>query len=125
MRTGLSKRLALLLLIPFGKSPGSLRNGILIASAFLAFWMPEHAVAAIFFAIVLEIVHTLELKPLRSKYAASLFIAMAWGAIIGGVTTYLGGARNPLAVGMLQETFGMSVGFLEWVVAVIPVVAIL
>jgi hypothetical protein len=55
MRTGLSKRLALLLLIPFGKSPTSLRNGILFTSAFLAFWMPEHAVAAMFFSIVLEV----------------------------------------------------------------------
>ena len=125
MRTGLSKRLALLLLIPFGKSPVSLRNGILFTSAFLAFWMPEHAVAAMFFSIVLEIVHTMRLKPLRSNYAASLFIAMAWGSIIGGVTTFLGGARNPLAVGMLRETFGEGIEFLEWVVAVIPATVII
>jgi sodium-dependent dicarboxylate transporter 2/3/5 len=125
MTTGLSKRLALLLLVPFGSSPGKLRNGILFTSAFLAFWMPEHAVAAMFFSIVLEIVHTLRLKPLHSKYGASLFIAMAWGSIIGGVTTFLGGARNPLAVGMLRETFGQSIGFLEWVVAVIPAVVVI
>lgn len=125
MRTGLSKRMALWLLIPFGKSPDSLRTGILFTTAFLAFWMPEHAVAAMFFSIVLEIVHTLDLKPLRSKYATSLFIAMAWGSIIGGVTTFLGGARNPLAVGMLKETFGETIGFLEWVVAVFPAMIIM
>ena len=49
----------------------------------------------------LEIAHALDLKPLKTNYGKSLFLGMAWGAIIGGVATFLGGARNPLAVGML------------------------
>lgn len=125
MSTGLSRRLALVFLHRFDRSPGTLILGILISSAFLSFWMPEHAVAAMMFPIVLEIAHALGLKPPKSSYGKSLFLAMAWGAIIGGVATFLGGARNPLAVGMLQETYGLSIGFFEWMRAVVPVVLIM
>ena len=50
---------------------------------------------------------------------------MAWGCIVGGVATFLGGARNPLAVGMLLETTGQSIGFFEWMLAVVPAVIIM
>ncbi|PUU86950.1 SLC13 family permease [Halanaerobium sp.] len=40
---------------------------------------------------------------------------MAWGTVIGGITTYLGGARNLLAVGLLEKHYGISIGFFEWI----------
>jgi sodium-dependent dicarboxylate transporter 2/3/5 len=77
--------------------------------------MPEHAVAAMLFPIILEIAVSLDLKPLESNYGKLLFLTMAWGAVIGGITTYLGGARNLLAVGLLEKHYGMSIGFFEWI----------
>lgn len=124
MKTGLSSRLAFLFLSRFRRSPMSLALGILISSAFLTFWMPEHAVAALLFPIVLEICFALKLRPLESRYAKLLFLSLAWGTVIGGVGTLLGGARNPLAIQILQETYGVSIGFFEWIVAVFPVVVI-
>jgi len=124
MKTGLSRRLALVFLHRFDRSPNVLLAGIMLSSGFLSFWMPEHAVAAMMFPIILEIANALELKPLKSNYGKSLFLCMAWGAITGGVATFLGGARNPLAVGMLQQTYGLSIGFFEWMRAVVPVVVI-
>jgi len=125
MRTGLSRRLALFFLHRFDRSPGVLLLGILLSSAFLSFWMPEHAVAAMMFPLVMEIARELGLKPLKTNYGKSLFLCMSWGAIIGGVATFLGGARNPLAVGMLQETYGLSIGFFQWMRAVVPVVVVM
>ena len=65
MRSGLSTRLALLVLRHFGRSPNSLLLGFLCLSAFLSFWMSEHAVAAMLFPIVLEVVNALKLVPGR------------------------------------------------------------
>lgn len=120
MRSGLSTRVALFFLEKFGSSPSKLIVGILFTGAFLSFWMSEHAVAAMLFPIVLEIAHSLKLHPLKSTYGKALFLAMAWGVIIGGVATFLGGARNPLAVGILRESTGISIGFVEWITAIIP-----
>jgi sodium-dependent dicarboxylate transporter 2/3/5 len=125
MQSGLSARLALTFLSWFRGSPGQLLSGILISSAFLAFWMPEHAVAAMMFPIVLEIGRSLKLKPTESRYGKALFLSLAWGAIIGGVATYLGGARNPLALALLNDRYGITIGFLEWMVAIVPLVLLM
>ena len=120
MKSGLSTRLAVHFLRRFGRSPRSLLAGVVFSGGFLAFWMPEHAVAALLFPIVLEIARALEVPPLRSGYGRALFLALAWGAVSGGIATFLGGARAPLALGILGEHYGLTIGFLEWMVAVAP-----
>jgi sodium-dependent dicarboxylate transporter 2/3/5 len=122
MKTGLSTRIAFLFLSKFGRSPITLVLGVLLSSAFLTFWMPEHAVAALFFPIILEIAFALKLRPLQSRYGKLLFLSLAWGAVIGGVGTLLGGARNPLAIQILHQNYGISIGFFEWILAVFPLV---
>ncbi len=114
-QTGLGSRIASRIIDTFGSSPRLLLIGILISSAFLSCIMPEHAVAALLFPIILEIAVSLELKPLQSNYGKLLFLSMAWGAIIGGITTYLGGARNILAVGLLEKNYGIAIGFFSWI----------
>jgi len=125
LQSGLSARLALVFLSWFRGGPGRLLTGILVSSAFLSFWMPEHAVAAMMFPIILEIGRSLRLKPGESSYGKALFLSLAWGAIIGGVATYLGGARNPLALGLLNDRYGISIGFFEWMAAIIPLVIVM
>lgn len=125
MKSGLSKRFALAVIGRFGKTPKRLLLAVYLFPAFLSFWMSEHAVAAMMFPIVVEITKVLELRPMRSSYGKALFVAMAWGCIIGGVATFLGGARNPLAVGILKETTGQGIGFFEWMVAVVPAVLVM
>jgi sodium-dependent dicarboxylate transporter 2/3/5 len=86
--------------------------------------MSEHAVAAMMFPIVIALSESLELKPYESNYGKALFLAMAWGCIIGGVATFLGGARAPLAVGILRDTTGESVDFITWTLATLPTVIV-
>lgn len=125
MKTGLSKRLAILFLKQFDRNADMLSFGILVTSFFLTFWMPEHVVAALLFPIILEIAKNLKLKPQQSNLGKKLFLSMAWGTVIGGVSTFLGGARNPLAIEMLKETYNLDISFLEWMIAVIPVASVL
>ncbi|MFQ5685535.1 MAG: SLC13 family permease [Candidatus Scalindua sp.] len=121
-RTGLSNRMALIFLTWFGHSPKILLLGVIALSAFFSFWMPEHAVAAMMFPIVVAISSSLELKPTEGNYGKALFLGMAWGCVIGGVATFLGGARAPLAVGILQDTTGESIDFIKWALAALPTV---
>ncbi len=120
MRCGLSRRIALAALQRFGESPRLLLFGVLALAAFFSCWMSEHAVAAMMFPIVLEIVDCLKLSPQTSRYGKAIFLALAAGCIIGGITTFLGGARAPLAVGILQEATGLTIGFLPWALAALP-----
>jgi sodium-dependent dicarboxylate transporter 2/3/5 len=121
MKTGLSRRLSLLFLSRFDSSPRRLLLGILVTCTLMAFIMPEHAVAAIMFPVVTVIASGLRLKPGESQYGIQLYLCMAWGAIIGGVATFLGGARNPLAIALLDEHYGLSISFFEWIIAAVPI----
>ncbi len=120
MKSGLSKRMALFILSRFSRTPRTLILGILITCSFLALIMPEHAVAALMFPVVSSIALSLDLEPFDGQYGACLFLAMSWGSVIGGVGTLLGGARTPLALGLLQEAFQQSISFWGWSKVALP-----
>jgi solute carrier family 13 (sodium-dependent dicarboxylate transporter), member 2/3/5 len=125
MKSRLSTRIALAILHRFGHTPRTLLSSIFLLNAFMSFFMSEHAVAAMNFPIVLEIASVLRLSKQRSNYGRALFLSMAWGTTIGGVATLLGGARAPLALGMVREATGQTFTFLEWTLASVPLVACL
>lgn len=120
--SGLSSRLARAMLVRFGHTPNRLAITVFVASALLSFVMSEHAVAAMMFAVVVEISRSLNLVPNHSNYGKRLYMAIAWGCVIGGIATFLGGARAPLAVGMLREATGLDFSFYEWTLATLPIV---
>ncbi|ATX81279.1 anion transporter [Mariprofundus ferrinatatus] len=120
MKSGLSERLALLTIDKVGTSPRRLLLAMLLLPALMACVMPEHAVAALFLPIAWEIVRSLGLKA-GNRYAQSIFFALAWGAVTGGVVTLLGGARGPLAMALSEELTGSSFSFLDWTLAAAPI----
>ncbi len=121
MQTGASEHLALKFIEHFGRGSRSLLAAVLLLPACMAMTMPEHAVAAVFLPIVWQIVRSLGLRA-RHPYAQALFLSMAWGAIIGGVTTLLGGARGPLALALVEEISGHGFSFMDWTLAALPIV---
>ncbi len=125
MNSGLSTRVALTIMDRFGETPKRLILSIFLLAASLSFLMSEHAVAAMLFPIVFEISKGLNLKPGKSNYGKLLFFSLAWGCVIGGVATFLGGARVPLAIGILKETTGKTIEFLDYTVAVLPIVIVM
>jgi len=124
IKSGLSKRIALAILTHFSASPRLLVFGILITCGFLALIIPEHAVAALMFPVVGTIALSLDLQLLEGQYGTVLFLAMSWGSVIGGVGTLLGGARAPLAIGLLKEAFGQSISFWGWSKIALPMAAL-
>ncbi|MFQ5645974.1 MAG: SLC13 family permease [bacterium] len=124
MRSGLSSRIALQVLKRWGQTPRSLLLSMLLLPAFLSFWMSANAVAAMMYPIVAEIAHSLKLSVTDNNYGTRLFLSMTWGCVIGGVATFLGGARAYLAVGIMYQLTGASIDFLTWSGYAIPTVIV-
>lgn len=124
MRSGLSTRLALAVVSRFGKTQSSLLGAILGIGALMSCFIIAHAVAAMLFPIVLEVVRATGAKA-GTKFGLAAFMAMAWGAVIGSNATLLGGARGPLALGILQNATGQTISFGEWTLWSMPVVIVL
>jgi len=114
LKSGLSTRMALHILRRGSKSPRQLIFQVMLTSALLSFIMSEHAVAAMMFPVLLVIVNRLNLHKKSASYSRTLFLAMAWGCVIGGIATMLGGARVPLAVSILQNTEKQTITFMQW-----------
>lgn len=124
-KSGLSTRMALYLLKSGSKSPKRLVFQVMLTAALLSFVMSEHAVAAMMFPLVVIITKRLSSDPNGSAYSRVLFLAMAWGCVIGGIATMLGGARVPLAVGLLQDAGHGTITFAQWSEAMFPIVLVL
>jgi len=123
---GLSARLSIWVIDNWGANPSRLVMAIYFLSAFSSCFMSEHAVAAMMFPIVLEIVNTLGLRKEDSVFGKGMFFALAWGCIIGGTATVFGGGRVLLGVEILEKTtHNASIGILEYTKLSFPLVFIL
>ncbi len=120
---GLHKRIALKFLSFFEKNPKLFTFGIMISCAFLSFIMPEHGVAAMFLPIVISILIAMKITPRKSNFGIVSMLSIAYGCSIGSLGTLIGGARNPLTIGMLSD-IGYSVSFFDWMTYSMPIVFI-
>ena len=120
---GLHRRIALKLLSYFERNPKIFTFGIMSSCAFLSFVMPEHGVAALFLPIVVSILIAMRIAPRKSNFGKNCMLCIAYGCSIGSLGTLIGGARNPLTVGILSD-IGYNVTFLDWMKYSIPVVLI-
>jgi solute carrier family 13 (sodium-dependent dicarboxylate transporter), member 2/3/5 len=100
---GLSTRISIWIMQHWSGTPGQLVTSIYCFAAFSSCFMSEHAVAIILFPVIHEIAQSLNLKRDNSVFGKSMYFAMAWGCIIGGAMTVLGGGRVLLGVEMLEK----------------------
>jgi len=120
---GFHRRIAFNFLKIFEVNPKMFTFGLMICCAFLSFIIPEHAVAALFLPIGLMILTGMKLLPGKSNFGKVCMLSIAYGCSIGRQGTLIGGARNPLTVGILAN-HGISVSFFDWMVYAMPVVFI-
>ncbi|TNF30460.1 MAG: SLC13/DASS family transporter [Deltaproteobacteria bacterium] len=127
IRSGLSTRLATAVVRRFGATPRRLVMAIFLLCAGGSMLMNEHAVAVMVLPIVVDTARALNLQPLRSPLGRALCFALAWGCIIGGSLTVLGGSRGPLAIGILEEaTHGATtISFVDYIVFGAPMVLLM
>ncbi|NEP79073.1 MAG: DASS family sodium-coupled anion symporter [Okeania sp. SIO3B3] len=125
-RSGLSTRLALAVVSRFGNTQNTLIASILILSAVMSFVISSYAVTAMLFPVVIEVIQAAGAKP-GGRFGLAAFLALGWGCGIGGIATLLGGARAPLALGVLRSTTNgeYDVSFVEWFIWSIPLVVLL
>ena len=112
---------ALRLLNLIGTSPRRLRQGVYWVAFFASWFMAEHAVAAMLFPVIARIRDAIGRPRQSSTYIASLFLGLAWGCTIGGIVTYLGGARIALAMGIVQKAGIQTPGFFELMAYSLPI----
>lgn len=112
--TGLDKRIALLILSKVGSRTKAVLIGSFIVGIVLAFFVPSTTarVGAIV-PIMLGMVAAFGL-PKESRLAAMLMIATTQVASIWNIGIKTAAAQNMVAIGFMEETFGISVTWGQW-----------
>lgn len=113
---GLERRIALTILATIGTRPARLLLGVLCATAAISLWISNTATAAMMLPIALALVAQLERGARgvpRPRYSASILLAVAYGANVGGIGTKIGTAPNLQLAGFAAQQ-GFDVGFFEF-----------
>lgn len=124
-RTGVDRRIALLILNRASLRPAFLMLTMMALTAFLSMWMSNTASVAILIPIALTILERIPKGGVPAGYSRALVLAIAYSATLGGTGSAIGTPANMLALTFLNEYVGEGFGFVSWFAYGLPMVLIM
>lgn len=126
----LHKRIALTIINAIGTNMVNIILGFMLATAFLSMWISNTATSVMMLPIGMAIVSQLKESSLvdegiTSKFGKALMLAIAYSASIGGMATLIGTPPNLVLVGIVEETYGVEISFLQWFKFGLPISVVL
>jgi sodium-dependent dicarboxylate transporter 2/3/5 len=108
---GLTRRLALDLIVRFDGKPKLLLLGIMLVAAFTSMWVFSTAVVAMLLPVCFTIASQVE-EEKRGRFVTVLNMGLVVAATLGALSTILGASSNAVASGSLSESQVWT--FLDW-----------
>ncbi len=129
-RWSLHRRIALAVIEQFGGSGASLVGGFMLASAVMSMWITNTSTTMMLLPISMSVVtvvqrHLEDSEDARERFPVAMMLGVAYGATIGGMATIVGTPPNALLVAFMQESFGVEIGFAQWMLVGVPLTAVL
>ena len=126
-KTGLHKRIALSLLRRVGTRPDAIIGGFMLAGALLSMWVTNTATTMMMLPIGLSIVALANGQLDHDSFpnlGPALMLGIAYSCTIGGLGTLVGTVPNALVAGFMQETYGIEIGFVQWMGVGVPLIVV-
>lgn len=126
----LHRRLALHTIQFVGVSPRRLVLGFMIATGVVSMWISNTATTLMMLPIGTAVIAQARKMTdsqlgdehrLPPALGTALMLSIAYSASIGGVATLIGTPPNAIFAGVLDKTYGQSIGFLQWMLFALPV----
>ncbi len=120
MKTGLDKRIALVVLSKIGARTNRVLAGVIFVGFLLSFFVPSTtARVSCLVPIVMGIILAFGVER-KSKFAGVMMIATAQADSIWNVGIKTAAAQNMIAVGFIEKQLGISITWLDWFIAALP-----
>ncbi|MEE4639420.1 MAG: SLC13 family permease [Wenzhouxiangella sp.] len=131
-RWKLHRRIALNIIGKVGPRPNAIIFGFMLASAFLSMWVSNTATALMMLPIAMSVVNLSKRLPQTSAeekralghFGIALALAIAYACNIGGMGTLIGTPPNALMAAFILDNYGLEIGFAQWMLVGVPLVAI-
>ena len=134
-RWDLHRRIALRTIRAIGTGPKRIILGFMIATAFLSMWVSNTAttmmMTPIGLAVVLQTTDLVDRTDMdvptargEFNFGTALMLCIGYSASVGGVGTIIGTPPNLVLVGAINETFGQSISFAQWMLYGVPIAAL-
>jgi sodium-dependent dicarboxylate transporter 2/3/5 len=120
-RWNLHRRVALLILLGVGVEPRRQLAGFMLTTAFISMWVSNTATAIMMLPIAMSVIARLPADAHGRRYATALLLGVAFAASIGGMATLVGTPPNAFLAGFLRDTYGIRLGFAQWMALSLPV----
>ncbi len=131
-RWGLHRRIALKTLSLVGTRPDRMVGGFMLTTAGLSMWVSNTATTIMMLPIALSVIElvtdpdqaggaqpdAVELK----HFSLALLLGVAYAASIGGMGSLIGTPPNLFLASFVKETYGVEIGFVQWLAIGVPLV---
>lgn len=131
-RWHLDRRIALLTIRIVGTKPQQIILGLLLSTSFISAWVSNTATAAMMVPIalaVLKVVRStredLPIDRAEHNFGVCVLLAVAYGASLGGVLTLIGTPPNGIFARFVEQTYNVSVSFIDWMLFAFPIVVVM
>jgi len=130
-KCNLHKRIALTVLKYTGTKGRSIIGGFMLSSCLLSMWIMNTSTTIMLLPIGLAIITVVkesmhDLSEIdKITFQVALLLGIAYAANIGGIATLIGTAPNMALNGFMEEQYGVSISFLDWMKVGLPVSLIL
>ena len=126
----LHRRIALNIISLIGSDVRKIILGFMVATAFLSMWISNTATAVMMLPIGLAIIKQLQDNPdtiedENQTFGKALMLAIAYSASIGGLATLIGTPPNLVLAGVVLDTYGYEITFMQWFIFGLPISVIL
>ncbi|GAB4007831.1 DASS family sodium-coupled anion symporter [Glycomyces albus] len=126
-------RIALLTMRLIGTRPRRIILGIMVATAFLSMWVSNTATTMMMLPIGLSVMAMAakgaegedgESDPAVKRFGVTLMLSIAFAATIGGLSTLIGSPPNLILAGFVEQEYGISISFADWMKVGVPLSAV-
>lgn len=124
--TGLNKRIALGALSLIGPSMKQQIVVWFVGSTVMSIFLPNVVVAAALTPIAVAMLTNVGHADIgKSRAAANILLAVAWGSGLGGFGSPLGGGMNLVSINYIQELTGVEYRYIDWVGKMMPMLVLI
>ncbi|MCH6255087.1 SLC13 family permease [Puniceicoccaceae bacterium K14] len=127
-KTGLHLRIARGVVNAIGSSPKRQVGGMMLVTAFLSMWMSNTATTIMMLPVAMSTIAAVSASSKGSispSFAPTALLCIAYGASIGGMATLIGTPPNALLAAYLESSYGIEIGFGQWMLFGVPFSVIL